>query len=74
MPEQRATNGANLGFENELWRAADALRSNMDAAEYKHVVLDLIPLVPKLCLGTHNCGNSVSEFSTYTHGTEAELL
>ncbi len=35
-------NGANLGFETELWRAADALRSNMDAAEYKHVVLGLI--------------------------------
>src|SRR5947208_12006480 len=34
--------GANLGFENALWRAADALRSNMDAAEYKHVVLGLI--------------------------------
>jgi type I restriction enzyme M protein len=33
---------ANLGFENNLWRAADALRSNMDAAEYKHVVLGLI--------------------------------
>jgi type I restriction-modification system DNA methylase subunit len=37
-----AANGANLGFESELWRAADALRSNMDAAEYKHVVLGLI--------------------------------
>lgn len=36
------TNGANLGFESELWKAADALRSNMDAAEYKHVVLGLI--------------------------------
>lgn len=36
------SNGANLGFESELWRAADALRSNMDAAEYKHVVLGLI--------------------------------
>ena len=35
-------NGANVGFESELWRAADALRSNMDAAEYKHVVLGLI--------------------------------
>src|SRR6478736_255161 len=33
---------ANLGFEADLWRAADALRSNMDAAEYKHVVLGLI--------------------------------
>lgn len=35
-------NGASLGFETELWKAADALRSNMDAAEYKHVVLGLI--------------------------------
>lgn len=35
-------NGANLGFEAQLWKAADALRSNMDAAEYKHVVLGLI--------------------------------
>ena len=34
--------GANLGFERELWQGADALRSNMDAAEYKHVVLGLI--------------------------------
>ncbi len=35
-------NGANLGFEEKLWKAADKLRSNMDAAEYKHVVLGLI--------------------------------
>ena len=35
-------NGANIGFEKELWQAADALRSNMDAAEYKHIVLGLI--------------------------------
>ncbi|HHE73453.1 MAG TPA: SAM-dependent DNA methyltransferase, partial [Chloroflexi bacterium] len=34
--------GVPLGFEQELWQAADALRSNMDAAEYKHVVLGLI--------------------------------
>jgi type I restriction enzyme M protein len=33
---------ATIGFENELWRAADALRSNMDAAEYKHIVLSPI--------------------------------
>src|ERR1700674_3136928 len=31
-----------LGFEAKLWAAADALRNNMDAAEYKHVVLGLI--------------------------------
>jgi len=49
MPKEKkektgATNntGANLGFEAKLWAAADALRNNMDAAEYKHVVLGLI--------------------------------
>jgi type I restriction enzyme M protein len=35
-------NGANIGFEAKLWAAADALRNNMDAAEYKHVILGLI--------------------------------
>lgn len=38
----RQAGGANLGFESELWRAADALRSSMDAAEDKHVVSGLI--------------------------------
>src|SRR5438094_7539653 len=33
---------ATLGFEAKLWAAADALRNNMDAAEYKHIVLGLI--------------------------------
>ena len=28
--------------EAKLWSMADALRNNMDAAEYKHVVLGLI--------------------------------
>ena len=36
------SNGANLGFEKKLWQAADKMRNNMDAAEYKHVVLGLI--------------------------------
>jgi len=35
-------NGASLGFEAKLWQAADKMRNNMDAAEYKHVVLGLI--------------------------------
>ena len=35
-------NTASLGFEAKLWNAADLLRSNMDPAEYKHVVLGLI--------------------------------
>ena len=33
---------ATIGFEEKLWEAADKLRNNMDAAEYKHVVLGLI--------------------------------
>jgi type I restriction enzyme M protein len=36
------SNGANVGYEAELWKMADALRGSMDAAEYKHVVLGLI--------------------------------
>lgn len=39
---KKSSNGANLGFEETLWKAADKLRNNMDAAEYKHVVLGLI--------------------------------
>src|SRR5574341_1591254 len=39
---KNSSNGANLGFEEKLWAAADKLRNNMDAAEYKHVVLGLI--------------------------------
>src|SRR2546428_12978835 len=35
-------NGANLGFEVTLWQAADKLRGNLDASDYKHVVLGLI--------------------------------
>lgn len=37
-----ADHDASLGFEAALWSSADKLRSNMDAAEYKHVVLGLI--------------------------------
>ena len=32
----------NQDIQKTLWAAADKLRSNMDAAEYKHVVLGLI--------------------------------
>src|SRR3954454_17325690 len=40
--QEKNGNGATLGFEATLWHAADKLRNNMDAAEYKHVVLGLI--------------------------------
>ena len=39
---KRTQTGANLGFEDKLWMAADKLRGTMDSAEYKHVVLGLI--------------------------------
>ncbi|MFP4642690.1 MAG: type I restriction-modification system subunit M [Dehalococcoidia bacterium] len=39
---EKSGNGANLGFENQLWTAADKLRGHMDASEYKNVVLGLI--------------------------------
>lgn len=35
-------NTADIGFEKQLWDAADVLRGNLDAAEYKNVVLGLI--------------------------------
>ncbi len=37
-----STSDAVVGFEEKLWQMADKLRNNMDAAEYKHVVLGLI--------------------------------
>jgi type I restriction enzyme M protein len=42
MKEAKGASGANLGFEEKMWKAADKLRNNMDAAEYKHVVLGLV--------------------------------
>jgi type I restriction enzyme M protein len=41
-PATERESGATLGFEAKLWQAADKLRNNLDAAEYKHVVLGLI--------------------------------
>ena len=40
--QKNSSNGATVGYEAQLWQMADALRNNMDAAEYKHVVLGLI--------------------------------
>jgi type I restriction-modification system DNA methylase subunit len=42
MKIAKNSNGVNLGFEQKLWMAADKMRNNMDAAEYKQVVLGLI--------------------------------
>jgi hypothetical protein len=37
-----ATNGANVGFEADLFLAADKLRKNLEPSDYKPVVLGLI--------------------------------
>ena len=42
MAKQANNNGANLGFETQLWAAADKLRGNMEPSDYKHVALGLI--------------------------------
>ena len=42
MAKQAHENGANLGFEAELWTVADKLRGNMEPSDYKHVALGLI--------------------------------
>jgi type I restriction enzyme M protein len=39
---EKSDSSATIGFEAKLWLTADKLRNNMDAAEYKHVVLGLI--------------------------------
>jgi len=35
-------NGANIGFEAQLFLAADKLRGNLEPSDYKHVALGLI--------------------------------
>jgi len=39
---KKSENTTSIGFEEVIWRAADKLRGNLDAAEYKSVVLGLI--------------------------------
>ena len=41
-PEKPNGNGGNLGFEAQLFLAADKLRKNLEPSDYKHVALGLI--------------------------------
>ena len=41
MANENATAG-DLNYADTLWKYADALRGQVDAAEYKHVVLGLL--------------------------------
>ena len=42
MAKAKNNNNSEEPIEKQLWKAADKLRKNIDAAEYKHVVLGLI--------------------------------
>src|SRR6266853_1064315 len=42
MARGKKSNGANLGFEAQLFLAADKLRKNLEPSDYKHVALGLI--------------------------------
>ncbi len=42
MANENRNTTAEIGFEQQIWAAADILRGNIDAGEYKHVVLGLI--------------------------------
>jgi len=43
MAKAKKTNSQNSeSLEQKLWKAADKLRKNIDAAEYKHIALGLI--------------------------------
>lgn len=39
---KKSDNTAEIGFEEQIWKAADKLRGNIDPSEYKNVVLGLI--------------------------------
>ena len=42
VADSKPTDRDNYVFESKQWQKANSLRSNMDAAEYKHVVLGLV--------------------------------
>lgn len=42
MAKAKKSNNNEEPIEKQLWKAADKLRKNIDAAEYKHIVLGLI--------------------------------
>ena len=42
VAEMAENNTSNIGFEKQIWDAACVLRGNIDASEYKSVVLGLI--------------------------------
>src|SRR6266567_506004 len=58
MNDRKERSGSALGFEAELWAAADKMRGHMDASDYKHVCLGLIFL--KYNLLKRTCAAEIS--------------
>ena len=54
---KKKDNTVEIGFEEQIWSAADKLRGNIDASEYKNVVLGLIFL--KYKIGRASCRERV---------------
>ena len=48
---KKKDNTTSIGFEETIWRAADKLRGNLNAAEYEGVVLGLISKNNLVALG-----------------------
>ncbi|MBI4978668.1 MAG: SAM-dependent DNA methyltransferase [Spirochaetes bacterium] len=42
MPKKKADTVKEEPIEKQMWKAADKLRKNIDAAQYKHIILGLI--------------------------------
>lgn len=70
-PAYRTNSRAALGFEATLWQAADKLRNNMGAAEYKHVALGPASLAPG-CAPVPTSPADLSIASTY-HCSRVDL-
>ena len=67
-------NGATLGFEATLWQAADKLRNNLDAAEYKHVVLGLMFVQSEVFVEAHGGQrDDISIFGQESNSTTRQL-
>ena len=71
--KSKTSNGAVLGFEETLWRAADKLRHNMDPAENKHIVLGLtfVKYISPMPSGSITSSSSVK--NTPTRKTEMSI-
>ena len=65
----KQVNGANLGFEQTLWLAADKLRGHMDAVEYN---LDLKGLLSSVQVVIPS-GEILDQFKAFTDIVNAKL-